>query len=520
MRFLARLQKLIHTEEGSALPFIALGIMMIVGVTGVAIDMGRLQIAQSRLQSALDATGLAIGTEISTADLSTETTKYFYANFPTNFMGTTITAGPTATPNADKTLITLNVTGNVNMTFMRIFGKTSSTITATSQVTRQSSGMELVLVIDNTGSMANSAGGGVSKISAAQTAAKTLLDTLYGKTTNTRTNLWVGVVPFSQAVNIGTDYTSWLDTAYDSTLNWGTSSWAGCVEARTNGSSTPQYDISDDPPSVQPFRQYYSTCNTDANYGTNKWYGNNATATMVWNGRRWVSSGTYNNCMRDATTQYQTTSTTTVGPNLYCPVAVQPMVAEKSTIVAKINAMTPNGNTHIDLGLAWGWRMLSPRWKKLWGGQMDANDLPNDYNKPLMNKVVILMTDGDNTLSGSNGANTATSSPGLYSAYGFPNANAMALASGECDSSGDCTAGQNEMDKRTLAACTAMKATQPKPIIIYTIALGSQVSQTGQDLLKNCATSSSYYFLSPTTNELNGIFQQIGDSLSNLYISQ
>ena len=61
------------------------------------------------------------------------------------------------------------------------------------------------MVLDNTGSMANSAGGGQSKIAALQAAADTLVSTLFaGQSTSTNGKLWVGIVPFSQAVNIGT----------------------------------------------------------------------------------------------------------------------------------------------------------------------------------------------------------------------------------------------------------------------------------------------------------------------------
>ena len=57
-------------------------------------------------------------------------------------------------------------------------------------------------------------------------------------------------------------------------------------------------------------------------------------------------------------------------------------------------------------------------------------------------------------------------------------------------------------------------------ILIYTIALGTDVSTTGQTLLQGCASKPEYYFLSPTTDVLQTSFQQIGDSLANLRISQ
>ena len=127
------------------------------------------------------------------------------------------------------------------------------------------------------------------------------------------------------------------------------------------------------------------------------------------------------------------------------------------------------------------------------------------------------MTDGDNVMTGASGSSTATSNPGNYSAYGYPNQNWLAISGSPCTSGGNCTAGQNEFNNRTASVCAAMKA---QGIIIYSIALGASVSTTGQNMLRNCATSTSYYFLSPTTSALTGIFQQIGDSLANLRVSQ
>src|SRR6185369_12086717 len=123
-------------------------------------DMSRVQIVQSRMQNALDAAGLAVGSEISTTNINTETSKYFYANFPANYLGTTITGGPSATPNAYNSVITLSVSGTVNTTFMKLFNKNTMAVSASTQITRQSKGMELVLVMDNTGSMSQTAGGG------------------------------------------------------------------------------------------------------------------------------------------------------------------------------------------------------------------------------------------------------------------------------------------------------------------------------------------------------------------------
>ena len=512
----ARLRGFLQSARGSAMPIVALGIFALMGATGVAIDMSRVQIVQSRMQNALDAAGLAAGATISTTDATTVTNQYFYANFPANYLGTTITS-LTVTPNNDNSILTLAVAGTVNTTFMHLFNIDTVNVSASSQITRSAKGMELVLVIDNTGSMAQTAGGGISKIDAAKTASATLLTALYGSKT-TIDNLWVGLVPFSQAVNIGTAYDDW--TVNDTSFDWGPSpsAWMGCVDAREASNR----DVTDDPPSVALFPKYYwpddgnnnwksagttsvttnlcwhqSSC-TCTNYGpcTSTTDANGVQTTVECHG-----SGGNRQCNRIVVTpviNYVSPLTTSRGPNKSCPQAILPMVAEKATVIDSVNAMQAVGNTHIDLGLAWGWRMLSPRWRGLWGGQMDAAGLPLDYHAPLMNKVIVLMTDGDNTIDN-----------GSHGAYWY-------LSAGHLGTTTQSTA-EAQLDTRTSTICNSLRA---NGVLVYTVALGTSISTSSQTMLRDCATKPEYYFLSPTTSDLQTAFKQIGDSLANLRISQ
>ena len=491
----------VKNQKASVMAIVAFMFVTLVACTGMAIDYSRGLLIRSELQSAVDAAALAGGTEANSPNRNALIQEYFNVNLPANYIGATISP-LSITLDPTKTILTVSATATLNYSLFSLINKNLINAAANTQVTIETSGMELVLVMDNTGSMSESAGGSVSKIQAAISAGNSLLNILYGAN-NTQNNLWVGIVPFSDAVNIGTSssYSGWLDASYDSTLNYGTSGWSGCVEARTNGTASPQYDISDDPPSVKLFRKYYSTC--DNYYNVNGWFGTDSNR---------------ENCTISGSAQYRSgQSTSSYGPNLYCPQPLQPMVAEKSTISAALGTMQAVGNTHIDLGLAWGWRMLSPRWRGLWGGEMNTNNLPLNYNTPLMTKAIILMTDGDNTLTGASGSFATNSNEGIYTAYGFPSFNALAVTNGECTSGGDCTLGQNEINNRTASICTQMKA---QGIVIYTIALGSEISSTGQSLLQNCASNPAYYFASPTTDDLQTAFQQIGDSLNNLRISQ
>jgi len=235
----------VRADSGMTLPLLAISMVAMTGMVGIAIDTGRMQLVQSKLQFSLDAAGLAAGSTVSTSTLSAEASKYLNVNF-NGYLGATL-SGVSATANSNNTIITLTATAALPTTFMAVVGIKTITVNATSQITRAVTGLELVLVLDNTGSMSNSAGGGGSKLQALQTAATTLVTTLFSSNPPAG-KLWVGIVPFTQAVNIGTGHPTWMNTTYDTsimdrsmsttTTDWGPSgSWMGCVDARGRGGS-------------------------------------------------------------------------------------------------------------------------------------------------------------------------------------------------------------------------------------------------------------------------------------------
>jgi hypothetical protein len=534
-------------ESGMTLPLMAFSLVALTGFVGVAIDTGRMQMVQSKLQFSLDAAGLAAGSTISTTSLNSEVSKYLNANF-NGYMGATVT-GATVVANTANTVFTLSATASLPTTFMGTVGIKTITVTANSQVSRAVTGVELVMVLDNTGSMLNAAGGGVSKIAALKTAATAFVNNVFSAGTGNG-NVWMGIVPFSQSVNIGTGHPTWLNATYDASISgmpisqgpgWGpsSSSWGGCVDAQPNGE-----DSTDDPPSSSNtntlLNQYYWTSD-NINYGTpfdnmpnknsgiNKWtfpaynqcvttYNRcksgsctNVSPTCSTSGGHTCTlisptCTTTSSCTASSTTTCTLTgytyasplNTTQQGPNLNCPQQVTMMTNNSTSLLASINAMTAQGDTLINQGLVWGWRMLSPRWQGMWGGTMNANGLPLAYNTPGMAKVVVLMTDGYNTIDDNN-----------RGAYWY-------IDNGLTGSTNGTTAVSN-LDTKTLDVCNAMKA---QGIYIYTIALGTDTDADSLALLQNCATAVNYYFNSPSTTTLNGIFGSIGDSLANLRVSK
>ncbi len=512
------LRDFLRDREGNVILIFALASLAVVGSVGVAVDAGRSEMVQAKLQNAVDSAALAAGSSASTANLTTVATKYVNVNFSQGNLGAVL--GPvTATLSADKKVVTVSATATLSTSMMKVLGQNTVNLDATSEVTRANKGMELLLVLDNTGSMnspVNSSNSGVSKISALRTAVAGsggLLDILYGSTgstpNNTVPNLWVGIVPFSQAVNIGTG-TNWVNSnSYD----WGhpAQPWQGCVMARVPDDST------DDTPATMKFDAYYApttgkivtptsgtgvagTC--ASNNGINSW-------------KCTVQTGSGSRLKNVLTYDYSTTNGPgdNKGPNTLCPQQVQPMVAEKNTLVTSVNSLTAAGSTFINTGMAWGYRMLSPKWRNLWGGEMNTNKLPLDYNTPLMNKVVVLMTDGMNSFSSGNFTN-----------YGFLTDNQLGKTKTMNNGDAYSVSAEKVLDDRTLQICSALKA---QGVIIYTIGFGqddsnnfSSATSVNGPLLKACATSGAYYFLAPTNADLQTAFAAIGDSLANLRISK
>jgi Flp pilus assembly protein TadG len=445
-------------EDGAVLPLVGLVSVALIGATGFGIDAARLMLMHASLQRSIDAGALSTVARLDTKTIEAQLRKFTIANFSNGEIGATLDS-LTWTISSDNKTLTVNAKASAPTTLMQILGFKTLTTSATSVIERSTSGLELALVLDNTGSMDGSG------LTALKSAANTLISTLYGDKPVAE-NLYVGVVPFSQTVNVGKTHTDWLKSGSLAALDWGTTSWNGCVEAQSVSAD----DVSDAIPSAKPITPYYWADGT-----------NNDWITVDSKGKK----------------TYDTTLNETNGPNKYCPAEVTRLTPEKAKVVSAISAMKAVGNTHINFGAVWGWRMLSPKWRGLWGGDMTTYKLPLDYATPHMNKAAVIMTDGENTMSSS-----------VYTAYG--NLSDKKLGSNNANTA------VTELNTRLTKVCTDMKNAG---IIIYTIAFSNPDTAT-QNLMRGCASQNAYYFNSPTSAALQTAFKEIGNSLSNLRVSR
>ena len=486
-------------QQGAAMILFALGFMMLVAAAGAAVDMSRAQGVRAKLSESLDAAGLAAGRKVSTADLNALVKNYLYVNFPDGYQSAHITSY-SVTPNADNTVIKLSATATVDMTFMRILGKQTITVSADSEITRQSSGLELVMVLDTTGSMYSN-----DKIDDLKTAAGDMVDILFGDK-ETVENLWVGIVPYVTTVNIGADKAAWLSNystaGYTSAWPAGVTKWKGCVEERNQyvaGVPSNGMDVSDAIPVVgNPstlFPMYFWDSNTD-----NAWK-------IISINLLGISITTLS---LNENTGYG--NLTAKGPNVGCGNQVTPLVSSKAQLKGAVSALTAwnRTGTMSSVGMGWGWRMISPKWRGMWGNAK----LPLDYNTPFMNKAVVIMTDGVNEVYTPYSTTPPLVNGSDYTAY---NRIGLKKLGSTVDTKSE---GVTAINQRFATICQSMK---DAGIIIYSITFqlgNSTTDENARSLFRNCATKPDYYFDSPDGATLKNSFKQIGDSLANLVISR
>jgi Flp pilus assembly protein TadG len=197
---------------------------------GMAIDVGRAYMVKIRLAAALDAAALAIGSETNRtqSQLTTDLQSYFAANYPSSALGTNVTVAPVPS-NADLTAATVNfqAQATVPMTFMQLVGVNSINVTVAAQ-TKKTSGLEVAVVLDNTGSMLCGANDGsdstcavgvvASDTSCTDSSNSSRICTLINAATsfvNTLTSaissaqqLYISIVPYVTTVNVGDSFCS------------------------------------------------------------------------------------------------------------------------------------------------------------------------------------------------------------------------------------------------------------------------------------------------------------------------
>ena len=530
----ASLKGLFRREEGSvAVQFALLALPLCILAFGL-VDVNRATVAKQQLQDALDAATLMAAR---TTTATTDTALYnvgnpsLQANLST-LNGVTLQA---STFHLNGPYVDSTATVKVVPVVANLWMSGDMTISATSQVVRTMDDLEVALVLDNTGSMASSLGSGGSKISALQTAAVSLVDTLASAAANSSDPNAVkyAVVPFSMTVNIGSTYQgqNWLTGVLPSSTGYGGLShdvfdtantnrftllsqmglsWGGCVESRPA-----PYDVQDTAPSTGTpdtlFVPFFApdepdsskAKNTSGGYysSQNNWITNDKSSSSSWV-TRLTAVAKYASSNKSNITS--TGKTAGNGPNEGCATApLLRLTTSSTTTKSTLNSMVATGNTNVAMGLMWGWHVLSPN-------APFADGVA--YGTANHDKIVILLTDGDNT----NDTYSNDYENAIYTGVGYIRQGRLVDTNGNAlTTSSTSTDRMNAIDGRELALCANMKA---KNIIIYSIGVG--VSTHSKTLLQTCASGTDHYYDVTDSSQLTSVFNAIAGSIQNLRLSK
>ncbi|MCJ2066978.1 pilus assembly protein TadG-related protein [Methylobacterium sp. J-088] len=547
---------------------------------GAAIDYGFATRLETKLQAATDATALLLCQTPSTA-----------TSADLNTMAQTTMIGAMGATNlvVDPLAITSNprqITLSAHKLSTTFFGKLTGTTRinpgATSQcATPIPKTFEIALVLDNTGSMAESSGG-QSKLQAVQQAATNFVNYVYTNSSFSSATR-ISIVPFAGAVAVNPTlyrYASWIDQNGQSSYHWtnvlqpsgsnftsrfdiftklqsassmSSWGWGGCLEMLSYPLNTQDVAPSsgnkdsyfvplfapDEPGDASSTGRYYS--DTTGTYYSYNSYIDDDTSSNIGNcpiNKNLDYDSSLGRACKYASPRNATSSSYVGipnGPNFGCTTQpLLPLTSDQTALKTLIGNMAPLGSTNIFEGLMWGWRTLSPVsvFSTSYASSNPTASAPAAYtttssssNASAINKIMILMTDGTNSWTVNPNAPTGS----LYFAAGyFQNANTQNTKTQTPNSRlpstnqniSDTNSARSALDALTATACTNAKAVN---ISIYTIGFSvstDPIDAAGQTLLKNCASSASQFFIANTSDDLIAAFQKIQSSIGALRLTQ
>jgi Flp pilus assembly protein TadG len=519
------LLRLARDTRGNALMLMAFAMFPLLAAIGCGVDSARAYMTRTKLQQAVDAAALAGRRAMTGDDIESakpEVNSYMAFNFPNGIYGSAPATITTTKPDvgAVKVLAQTSVPTSV----MAMFGFKKIDISAAGTAVQTFKNVDVLLVLDTTGSM-NDSLGGVRKIDALKSAVKALYQQLAPAQAMLKQKglrMRFGILPYAATVNVGNllyrknqsylrsyavPYYQWKATQVNGRTNWSfgqqvynlggfvsggalgnvngnndqaSARWGGCIEERKTDATILANDTRDAAPAtaIDLDIDRLPDGSDDTKF-----------APYIFDPHASASVG-------DG-----------AGINSYCPAeATELTEMDEGTLNGLLDKLVAKGSTYHDIGMIWGTRMLSNG--GIWGSQN-----PDTYNQIGVQRYIVYMTDG--TMSAPRDAcsqvlwgyciasNTDHSS--AYSGYGIEAYDRRVGGTSDNDNNGRHT-------KRFLMACNAAKA---KSVSIWTIAFG-----TGRvDSLDKCASSIDQSSTADNSDDLISRFATIGKSIGSLRIA-
>ncbi|MDZ4109546.1 MAG: ubiquitin-activating E1 FCCH domain-containing protein [Brevundimonas sp.] len=175
---------------------------------------------------------------------------------------------------------------------------------------------------------------------------------------------------------------------------------------------------------------------------------------------------------------------------------LQPLSSNKNTLKSAIDGYSVQGSTAGQIGIGWGWYMVSPNFNSLWPSNGAAA-----YNTADTLKAVIIMTDGEFNTPYCSGVISRDAGSG----------------SGNNSEKIDCAADNGDPFAQGVAMCTAMKN---RGILVYTVGFQITAGGNAANMLQTCASTPANFYLPASGGDLSEAFAAIGRDITQLRISK
>ncbi|MEN8919500.1 MAG: pilus assembly protein TadG-related protein, partial [Octadecabacter sp.] len=355
------LRTLRRDEDGSIIIFSIMMFVLILWFGGMAVDLMRFETTRAKLQGTLDRAVLAAADLDQVMSPVGVCEDYFEKAGMTQFLDTcTVDQGinyrvVTAVADAEMPLFFYDLPS----IFSSPFTAELSSLTVSGKATAEErvTDVEVSLILDVSGSMNRN-----NRIQNLRPAARDFVSTVLANNTNAPQGLiTISIVPYSAVVNPGTLIEPYLNInrSHD---------YSACLLFDDDEFDTTALDLTATYEHVSHFDiGWYQDANS-ASYGDNliKY--------------PWCHVGDHN--------------------------AIVPLSTNEAGLHNAINALTPYGNTAIDMGVKWGAALLDPSTRTIISGLAGqagtgvpaiASTRPENFGQSDILKIIVLMTDGDNT---------------------------------------------------------------------------------------------------------------------------
>ncbi len=348
-----KMQRFGEDEDGAVVAFTLFMLVMMLIAGGVAVDVMRHEMERARLQNTLDASVLAAAGAPNGTERKTIVEDYFAKAKMSQYLDGVDDGGDMLALNSSK--VTASASKTVNTYLMKLLGIDTLTAATVSGAERHIPKLEVVLVLDVSGSMETN-----NKLVNLKSAAKEFVSSVLGNSATGETV--ISVVPFSWSVTPTQGMYSAL-----------------AVDERHKYSTCLVFEDND--------HKHASLATGNSGFSSGLPV-NQMIYTSVYGGFDDFNSSAWRSCYAEDYME------------------ILPFSFNKTALHSKIDALLASGNTSGDQGMNWGAALLDPTFGQItddliYSGEVDATltAIPASYDDQETLKVVVMMGDGQNTSS-------------------------------------------------------------------------------------------------------------------------